>query len=117
MKGELPGKQLSSKTACDEMTTFFAAGSQNFQALVPSGYPMKMHLRVCDCSAFRSFLRQHLGQAAKNAEIGHIWLPPIALPSGVGYATIQCSCGHAISRVDKGRDGVHPERRRELGLG
>ena len=57
MKGELPGKQLSSNTACDEMTTFFAAGSQNFQALVPSGYPMKMHLRVCDCSAFRSFLR------------------------------------------------------------
>ena len=60
---------------------------------------------------------QHIGQAAKNTEIGHIWLPPIALPSSVGYATIQCSCGHAISCVDKGRDGVHPERRRELGLG
>ena len=57
MKGELPGKHCSSNTACDEMITFFAAGSQNRQALVPSGYPMKMHLHVWGCSALRSFLR------------------------------------------------------------
>ena len=38
MKGELPWKQRLSKTACEKMMNFFAAGSQNRHAFVPSGY-------------------------------------------------------------------------------
>ena len=40
----------------------------------------------------------------------------VALPSGVGDAAVERRSGHAVARVDKGRDGVPPERRGELGL-
>ena len=52
---------------------------------------------------------EHIGQAAKNAEVGHIRLVPIALPGRVGNAAIKRRGGHAVARVDKGGDGMAPE--------
>ena len=59
---------------------------------------------------------EHVGQAAKDPEVGHIRLAPIALPGCVGNAAVERTCGHAVACVDKCRDGVAPKRRRELGL-
>ena len=59
---------------------------------------------------------QDIGKTAKSAEVGDIRFAPIAFPGSPGYSTLQGRCGHAVSRVDEGRDGVAPKRRRELRL-
>ena len=60
---------------------------------------------------------EYVGQAAKNAEVGDIRFAPISLPGSIGDTTLQRGRWHSISSVDEGRDGVAPERRRELRLG
>ena len=57
---------------------------------------------------------KHVSQAAKNAEVGHIWFAPLSLPGSVRDTALQRGRRHPISSVDEGRDGVAPERRREL---
>ena len=52
---------------------------------------------------------KHIGQAAKDAEVGHIWFAPLSLPGSVRDTTLQRGCRHPISSVDEGRDGVAPK--------
>ncbi len=57
---------------------------------------------------------EHVGQAAEDTEVRDIRLASVSLPRSVGDAAVQRRGRHAVARVDKGGDGVAPERGREL---
>ena len=52
---------------------------------------------------------KHVSQAAKDPEVGHIRLAPIAFPDSVGNFAIESRGGHAIASVHKGRNSMAPE--------